>query len=235
MFSEIDKNLFPDCCEVIQLASQQFVYPIMKNGSSSFYLQITQGNAQNWKVIRNNDISSIASPLITFIRDPKQRFISGVNTYVHHLKRDEPTLDDKTIMWFVDKYLFLNRHYCPQFFWLVNLARYCNPGAVLSLRPMSDVDSFAGINFAAEVPPPTNGFMERISQFNWKPLELYFYLDQILYDLIGQDLTYQDILNKVKEHHTLYELVFAQTQNICHLVWNALDSIILLDSIPMEH
>lgn len=218
MFSELDNIIFPDCCEVIQLASQQFVYPIMKNGSSSFYLQITQGNLQNWKVIRNSNISNISAPLITFIREPKERFISGVNTYVHHLKRDTPHLDNETILWFVDNYLFLNRHYCPQFFWLVNLSRYCNPNTVLSLRSMSSVGGFAGIDFSAEVPPPTAEFVQRINQFNWKPLELYFYLDQILYDLIGQDLTYQEILSEVKKHRDLYKLVFEKTKSLCQHV-----------------
>ena len=35
MLSRLDEIIYPNRCEVIQLASQRFFYPIYKNGSSS--------------------------------------------------------------------------------------------------------------------------------------------------------------------------------------------------------
>lgn len=218
MFSEVDNIIFPNRCEVIQLASHLFVYPIMKNGSSSFYIQIQHGLQKEWKIIKNQEIKSIAAPIITFIREPKNRFISGVNTYLYHLHRDNLNLDTQTILWFVNQYLFLDRHYCPQFFWLINLSRYCNADTLIEIQSMDSVNQYASINFDADVPKASEEFYKLIEKFNWNKLELYFYLDQILYDLIGQSLTYQQILDKIKNRPELYDLVFNQTKKICYHV-----------------
>lgn len=218
MFSPVDTTIFPDNCEVIKLTSQLFVFPIMKNGSSSFYWQIANGLAPTWKIISNDAIGEITSPLTVFIRPPRERFVSGVNTYLHLLTRDHPTLDQNTLLWVVDNYLFLDRHYCPQFFWLINLSRYCRDDTLLDLKAMSDLDKFAGINHDADVPPISPIFESKIKNFNWNRLELYFYLDQIVYDLIGQTLTYQQILDKIKECPELYSLVFERSKRICQQV-----------------
>jgi hypothetical protein len=129
MFSHLDDIIFPDSCEVIQVASQQFVYPIFKNGSSSLINSIDE---KDWHIIDINCISSISSPITVFLRNPRDRFISGVNTYVQHMIKTNPNLDSQTILFFVDQYYFLNRHFCPQFFWLINLARYTAPGALFN-------------------------------------------------------------------------------------------------------
>ena len=105
MFSKIDDIIFPNSCEVIQLSSQQFVFPIMKNGSSSFFMQIQKRIRTDWKVIVNDDIKKINYPITIFLRSPRERFISGVNTYLQHLERDYPGLDRKTILWFVNNFI----------------------------------------------------------------------------------------------------------------------------------
>lgn len=215
MLSNIDIILFPERCEIIHLGdSQRCVYPIMKNGSSSFYMQIQYGMKPDWQILTQHDKDKITFPLITFIRNPRARFISGVNTYLQHLQRDYPHLDYKTILWFVDHYLFLNQHYCPQFFWLVNLARYFGKDVALDLRSMDDIQALAAINDDALVKPPTREFLNDIKEFDWKKLEVYFFLDQILVDLIGQTVTFEDILCKVKQQPILNELVLTPTFNL---------------------
>lgn len=218
MFSLVDVIVFPNSCEVIQLASQQFVFPIMKNGSSNFYDYIVNDNKKNWKILKNEEITNITFPLTTFVRDPRQRFISGVHTFFYHCKRDNPTLDDNTILWFVNNYLFLNRHYAPQFYWLINLSRYCNTNTVFDLRPMSDLDHVVETHSRANVPLMTEEFRQKLNNFNWEKLELYFYLDQILFDNIGQSLTYQQLLDKVKKSNDLYKLIFEHSRIICQQV-----------------
>lgn len=212
MLSEIDKIIFSNRCEVIQLgASQRCLYPIMKNGSSSFYRQIQYGTRPEWKVLTQDSKDKIQQPLITFIRNPKERFISGVNTYLQHLQRDYPELDTNTVLWFVDQYLFLNQHYCPQFFWLVNLAKHFGRDVKVELRPMDDVWHYAGTNNDAAVKPPTRQFLQTIENFNWNKLEVYFFLDQILIDSIGQTLSFNEILLKVKQTPILNELILNPT------------------------
>ena len=210
MLSDIDNILFPESCEVIQLASQQFVFPIMKNGSSSFYWQLQNGSRPDWKILNKFDIQNIKVPVMVFLRNPKQRFISGVNTYLQHLHRDyHHELDTKTILWFVDNYLFLNRHYCPQFFWLLHLANHAD--LLLDLRPMSDIDQYANLNDRAAITPPSDEFLKILDDFNWKKLELYFYLDQILLDNIGKITTFSQLLTEIRKAPQLNDLILNRT------------------------
>jgi len=219
MFSNINHIIFPNRCEVIQLSSQHFVFPIMKNGSSSFFGQIQKQIRTDWKIVVNEDIKNINNQIMVFLRPPRERFISGVNTYLQHLKRDCPDLDHKTILWFVDNYMFLNRHYCPQFFWLMNFSRFINPEVKLVLKPMSEVSDFANLNDRADIVPPTKEFLKEIEEFNWSQLELYFYLDQLLIDRIGQVLTYNELVNDIQTNHReLYDLIFKNTLDIINVL-----------------
>jgi hypothetical protein len=211
MFSEIDNTIFPDSCEVLELVpSQLFVYPIFKNGSSSL---TESAPVFGWKTINKSSISQIRSPITVFLRDPKERFISGVNTFLQHCHRDYKDLDSRTILFFVEKYLFLNRHYAPQFFWLINLARYSR--APLKFQHMNDISQLTSHVTRAGVNPPTEEFLESIHNFPWSQLELYFFLDQLLIERIGTQTTFVDLVNDIKNtHHDLYELIFEKTYRI---------------------
>jgi hypothetical protein len=216
MFSEIDKTIFPNSCEVIYLgSSQQYVFPIMKNGSSSFFVQIQKQIRTDWKIIVNDKINQIDGTITVFLRHPRKRFISGVNTYLQHLERDYPGLDRKTVLWFINNYMFLNRHYCPQFFWLVNLSRFTNPNVKLMLQPMTEITNLTNMDHRANITPPTQTFLKEIETFDWPRLELYFYLDQLLVDRIGQTVTYHDLITDIQTNHKdLYDLIFKHTFNI---------------------
>lgn len=216
MFSEVDNIIFPDSCEVIQTSSQQFVFPIFKNGSSSLTITALE---KKWKYLSTEEIKLINEPITVILRDPKERFISGVNTYIQHLNRDTPGLDTDTILYFINRYLFLNRHYCPQFFWLINLLKYINPTARLRFCSMSDLASFTDINLRAFIEPITEELLLKIEKFNWNKLELYFFLDQILIDSIGKTLTIDEIFTNIKTNHPeLYKLIFANTLNIINVL-----------------
>ncbi len=219
MFSEVDSIIFPDSCEVIKVASQQFVYPIFKNGKSSLTESITE---KGWTVISNGDIGSITDPITVFLRNPRERFISGVNTYIQHLKHSNPELDTKTILFFVDNYLFLNRHYCPQFFWLINLAQYLNPATKLSFCDYREITTLTTCNSKAGIHPPSQEVVDGINNFNWHALELYFFLDQILIDSIGKISTFQELVINIRTTQPeLYKLIFNKTINLTNVLSQA--------------
>lgn len=211
MFSALDNIIFPDGCEVIEIVpSQLYVYPIFKNGSSSLHdTQVIKG----WRSIRDHDLAQISEPITVYVRDPRQRFVSGVNTFLQFCQRDNPALDTNTVLHFVKNYLFLNRHYAPQFYWLINLARYSH--APLQFQPLSAINDIVDINDHAGIRPPTPEFLQAMESFPWSQLELYFFLDQILIDHIGHTVTFADIMQNIEHNHPdLYKLVFNKSKQL---------------------
>ena len=212
MFSEVDSIIFPDSCEVIQVASQQFVYPIFKCGRSSLTLSM---ESKGWTFVAEKDIPTIAGPITIFLRDPRDRFLSGVNTYLQHLENEGNNLDQHTVLYFINRYLFLNRHYAPQFFWLLNLARFTGPDTLVTFSSMTEIGRLTDLNHRADVDPITNELREKIESFDWSKLELYYYLDQILLDHIGKTIKLRDLIKYVQTKHSmLYKIVFQKTLDI---------------------
>ena len=160
-----------------------------------------------------SEIKNILYPITIFLRDPKERFVSGVNTFIQHLQSND--LDTRTILYFINRYLFLNRHYAPQFFWMLNLYRYSGPDTYVNFQHMTDISLLTTIHSHAGVEPITDQLLEHIQLFDWSKLELYFYLDQILLDHIGKTVKICDLITHIKENHaTLYNLVFDKSLNI---------------------
>ena len=216
MFSEVDSIVFPDSCEVIQVASQQFVYPIFKCGRSSL---IRKMESRGWIFVPEQDIDKINTPIKIFLRDPRERFSSGINTYLQHLAAEGNDLDQHTVLYFVNRYLFLNRHYAPQFFWLLNLARFTRPNTLVTFSPMTEISQLTHFNSRAGVNPLTDELKQNINSFNWTAVELYYSLDQILIDHIGKTITIYELLTHVQDKHpNLYNLVFKKSLNIINVL-----------------
>jgi hypothetical protein len=190
MLSRIDDIIFPNRCEVIEIeASQRGIYPIYKNGSSSFYEHVRQNNC---KILINDQIKRI--PIVDIIlRDPMQRFLSGFNTYVYNTKRNNPQLDVDTVIYFAEEYLFLNRHYAPQISWIVNLSKYINKDTVLRLHDMTAISKFTNISIK---PEETNMLSAEVVDRLKNNLhnEMYQRLDHYLLEMIGQEVTFSEIL-----------------------------------------
>lgn len=193
MLSRLDDIIYPNRCEVIELASQRFFYPIFKNGSSSLYEYARQNNC---KILINEQIKR--TPVIDVVlRDPMQRFLSGFNTYVYNTKRDNPELDVNTIIYFAEQYLFLNRHYAPQLSWLVNLSKYTNKNTGLRLHDMSAISKYTNISFKlTETNMLSDEVVARLKTNIHN--ELYQRLDHYLLELIGKEVTFKEILEHLQ-------------------------------------
>lgn len=188
MLSRLDEIIYPNRCEVIQLASQRFFYPIYKNGSSSVTEYARQ---QGYKTLLNQQLSRLTS-IDVVLRCPQERFISGIKTFVYTTKSSNPDLDEKTILWFAENYLFLNRHYAPQLNWLVNLNRYTK--AKLKFYSMDDLPQFTPLNVKpfGDITLVNDEAVARLS--NNIHNEMYQRLDTLLLDLIRQELTFKEVL-----------------------------------------
>ena len=193
MLSRIDDIIYPNRCEVIEFMNpQRFVYPIFKNGRSSLlYYSLTN----NLKTLVNQQIGK-CNTIDVILRNPQERFVSGINTFVFNTKRDNPKLDIDTILYFVENYLFLNRHYAPQLAWLINLSKYTS--AKLSLHNLDFVTEITGIDLkpAGEQKILPVDAIKRLE--NNLHNEMYIRLDNLLLDLIGQTLTFKEILSYLK-------------------------------------
>jgi len=211
MLSHLDRSLFPDRCEVIEIIpAQRYVYAIFKNGHSSLSsYQI----ANNPRVLVNQQIKKIKS-VDVIIRNPYDRLISGINTYIQHTIKENPSLDLATVEWFAQNYLYLDRHYCPQFFWLLNLSRYTNVDTILNLLPISAISEITGRNDKPiGVADISNELVKKLSQI--KNNEMYQRIDTVIFELIGQSMTFNEILQKIKiVDLSAYDYVIGHAQQI---------------------
>ena len=193
MLSHLDRILFPDRCEVVEvIPSQRYVYVIFKNGRSSLYDATKQNN---WQIRLNDQIKKINS-IDVILRNPQKRLISGINTYIQHTLRDNPTLDPSTVEWFALNYHSLNRHYTSQFVWLVNLARYLNPNAKLNFLPMAAIGEITGRDTKPEgVLPVSAELTEQVLLITHN--EMYQRIDTVIFECIGQSLTFKELLQQI--------------------------------------
>ena len=196
MLTALDQELFPKHCEVVAMPlHNQWIYLIQKNGNSSLKIQQTRDNLN---VFTNHEIRAL-DYVDVYIRNPRARYVSGVNTYLQHLQRDYPKLDYATAFWFAKQYKFLNTHYLPQFHWLSNLACYMREDAKIRIRDFKDFGNITNINSRAEITPPSKEFVNNL--LDNSEIELWLYLDQILLDLAGQEFTWDELLKYYQRNH----------------------------------
>ena len=211
MLSHLDSVIFPDRCEVIEIIpSQRYVYVIFKNGHSSF---LSYRLKNNCRILINQQIQKINNIDIV-IRNPQDRLMSGINTFVQHTLRDNPKLDCSTVEWFAQNYLHLDRHYYPQFSWLLNLARYLDTNTKLNFLSMADIGTITGLN---EKPfGVTAASVELINQITLlKNNEMYQRVDMVIFECIGQSLTFGELLKHIKNSDpAAYNYVIGYAQQI---------------------
>lgn len=199
MLSQIDNIIFPDRCDVLEVAAQRYVYPIYKNGSSSL------GNS-GFKQSSACDLLP-ATVVDVFVREPYDRFLSGVQTFLRYNRH----LDRATSLHYISHYLFLNTHFCPQFHWLVNLQRYSNVS--MRLLPIEQLSEITEIRDNVHCRDP------KVAEYfaNNQKVQFYLQLDKVLTeDLVGQTVTMKQILETIKSRFPeLYQEVIQRSRDLC--------------------
>jgi hypothetical protein len=211
MLSHLDRIIFPDRCEVLEVVpSQRYVYVIFKNGHSSFHCYKMTNPC---RIITNQQIQKLNN-IDVIVRDPQDRLVSGINTFIQHTVRDNPDLDPPTVEWFALNYLSLNRHYASQFSWLLNLARYLDSNTTLNFLPMSAVGDITGFNRKPYgVQPSSKELINQINLLTHK--EMYQRIDAVIFGCIGQSMTFTKLLQHIKTVDSpAYEYVIGHAQQI---------------------
>lgn len=199
MFTLLDRLLYPiDDCEIYEYNKNKYVYAIYKNGRSSL-------RQSGFKKLTLEEIQSITS-LDVYIRDPFERYISGVQTYLSHLP------DRKTVLKFIDDILFLNRHFSLQMFWIMNLIRFVPLTTKINIKHINECYDITNERRNKSKPDQT-----LIDYFSGN-LKLQFYLlaDNVLYkDLMNTSVNLIDIFSKFKEKYPeVYQQIIGNSKQI---------------------
>jgi len=181
MLTRLDDVIYPNRCEVIEIEpSQRYIYSIFKNASSSIN---EYAKEQKYRILFNEQLKRI-DVIDVILRDPGSRLISGVNTYIINLLKENPALDRTTIIYFVNEYLFLNRHYSPQISWLLNLFRYID-ATKIRFRSMDNVSEYTPLTINPQ--ETTILTSDEIAQLTTnKYNEMYLRLDNRLMEMINK-------------------------------------------------
>ena len=200
MLSQLDNIIFPDRCEVLEVAPQRYVYPIYKNGYSSL-------SNSGFRVLTMSELSKLDTVEI-FVRDPIERFFSGLSTWIEH----NDHLDKNTMLFMAGHHLFINRHYSPQFHWLVNLRRFTT--AKIKINPIADLSTITNLRLNEN----KNKVHYDISHFS--KVAFYMQLDKVLTEnFIGQTVEFTEIVATVRQKYPeVYQEVIQRSINICNVL-----------------
>jgi hypothetical protein len=200
MLSQLDNIIFPDRCEVLEVAPQRYVYPIFKNGYSSL-------TNSGFRVLEMTELSQLDTVEI-FVREPIERFFSGLSSWIDN----NQNFDKDTLVAIAGTHLFVNRHYAPQFHWLVNLRRFTT--AKIKINPVEDLSTVTNLHLNEN----KNKVRYNINQFS--KVAFYMQLDKILTEtFIGQTVEFPEIVRAVKENHPdVYQEVIQRSIDICSVL-----------------
>jgi len=200
MLSQLDNIIFPDRCEVLEVAPQRYVYPIYKNGYSSL-------NNSGFRILDLIELPKLDTVEI-FVRDPIERFFSGLSTWIEH----NDHLDKSTMLFMAGHHLFINRHYSPQFHWLVNLRRFTT--AKIKINPIADLSTITNLRLNEN----KNKVHYDISHFS--KVAFYMQLDKVLTEnFIGQTVEFTEIVATIRQKYPeVYQEVIQRSINICNVL-----------------
>ena len=129
MLTHWNKLLNTDCT-VIDIGPHT-IYPIFKNGSSSL-MSIADKTYTNKQIANCNNINIL-------LRDPEERFVSGINEYC---KQNNLDVKDTWELVYDDK--IINRHFAPQWLWLFHLYKFYR-GKVI-LKPFETINDYCKVH-----------------------------------------------------------------------------------------
>jgi hypothetical protein len=207
MFTDLDNILYPERCEVIEVASQLFVYPIFKNATTTLY---DMNKDIKGRILLNAQIKKCEKIRI-YIREPRDRLAAGINQFYLNLL-SKADMHDGTIRYFIENYIFLDRHYMPQFLHLINLAQHLQPGCELEFIDLTDLNQMTDKRLYADI--PRNFLMAK--DFYAKPaVNYYLTLDKILYDRCGSVMTWKHLIHfLISEHRDIYNLLTTKRKTL---------------------
>jgi hypothetical protein len=200
MLSQLDNIIFPDRCEVLEVAPQRYVYPIYKNGYSS----LSNSGFRSLAMIELPELDTVE----IFVREPVERFFSGLSSYVEYNSH----LDKDTLLFMAGHHLFINRHFAPQFHWLVNLRRFTR--AKIKINPIEELKTITNL-YVNE-----NKNKVQYDIVNFPKVTFYMQLDKVLTEIyLGKTVSFNEIVKSIHETYPdVYEEIIQRSKDLCNVL-----------------
>jgi hypothetical protein len=210
MLNPLDNSLFLDKINLVKIP-HGWVYPIFKNGSSTIFNYCKKNN--DFYIVSIKEFYEL-NEITVFIRSPIERYKSGLQTVVHNLIRDYEFLDQETVSFMLQKYLFLDVHFLPQFHWLLNLSRFIGADVPITFRHVEDINSIF-LNNNSCIPDKNKNISINEDNFS----NLYLQLDEIIFNFIGSTLTFNELLNFIKkDKDAKFDEIFYATKSLMEIL-----------------
>jgi len=179
-------NIFTTDCLVIKMLNGECVYPIFKNGRSSLNEYALENKL---KIFKNEQLSTLKEITI-FLRDPVERFISGVHTVIEF----KNVVDITKFLKEIESLNFYNRHFIPQVYWLFHLLKYYKGN--VKLLPVEELYNIIPNRDAPVINKLT---AERKQQILSIEHEKYIQADQrLMYRYLGKTVELKTIIEEFK-------------------------------------
>ena len=171
MLKEWNKLINTEC--VVVDVGGVTVYPIFRNGSTSLFRA-----CENRYI---NDEIKECENIEVLIRNPDVRFISGINMYS---EQNDMSVEQTWSQ--VQQGNLVDRHFCPQYIWLMNLYRYYR-GSV-TLREFKHIKQLTSIHRKKSTKEKTQVPI----------LKDFVEVDHKLMELIGRPVELKSIIESYK-------------------------------------
>ena len=211
MLTRLDDILYPNKVEVIDFSSiGKFFYPVFKCGNSTLRYAAED---QKFRTLVNEQIRKL-DLIDVFVRDPRERYRSAVQTYMYYMEKENVDFD--TVYYYLRQGIMLDRHLVGQLNWIINLARYMNPQAKIQFHSMAMLDQYCkGLNLVADKLTTLDD--QLLDELVDNPLlKNQFSLDQIILDeLVGDSWTVKQIIDHLKERDlTAYTAIIGKAHHV---------------------
>jgi hypothetical protein len=164
-------KLFNTDCVVVDIGPHT-IYPIFRVGLNSLM------SACDKKYI-NSEITE-CKHIDVMIRDPDERFVSGVNEYCA-----QRTLDVRETWKMINKGRVYDRHFAPQFIWLMHLYRFYKGD--ITIRPFDYISKITSAHLN-----------HSLSKVNVPVCEPYVKVDRCLIKYYNQTVSLQEVITRYR-------------------------------------
>jgi len=160
-------------CKVVRI-KDQLVYPIFRVGSTSLVHSASE-------IYTNHEINGLKN-IIILLRSPEERFVSGLNEYCQQNK-----IDVDTAWRMAGRGELIDRHFAPQYMWLLHLSKY-HDGSI-TLLPFGYIKNLTNMHMRRTVE----------SRTQVTPLEKFVEVDRQLMTLVGQTMMLKPLVKRYKD------------------------------------